>query len=133
MNLLVDTCVLIWALQAPERLRPSSRVLLEDEANTVSVSVVSFWEISLKHALGKLTVRRSTPDVLPDFVKAMGWDILPLDAATASTLHRLPRHDQHRDPFDRMLVWTAITQKLPLVSADASLRDYASAGLQLAG
>jgi PIN domain nuclease of toxin-antitoxin system len=72
MRLLVDTCVLIWALLAPARLSRSARALLEDASNEIVVSAISFWEISHKHAKGKLTVRKATPEALPGFVDEMG-------------------------------------------------------------
>ena len=56
MNLLLDTCTLLWALQDADRLSAPARRALKNPDNTISVSIVSFWEISLKFGLGKLAL-----------------------------------------------------------------------------
>jgi len=131
MNVLVDTCTLIWALQSPDKLSAQGQSILEDGNHQVTVSVVSFWEISLKHAIGKLTFGKASPEMIPGFISEMGWSTLPLNATTAASFHRLPLQTNHRDPFDRMLVWQAITEKIPLVSADSSMPAYIAHGLKL--
>lgn len=131
MKYLVDTCTLIWALQSPRNLSRPARDVLENGANDVLVSVVSFWEISWKHAMGKLTVSKASPDAIPSYVEELGWTVLPLDSVTAATIHHLPARDDHRDPFDRLLVWIAITRKVPLISSDSSMTGYTSHGLHL--
>jgi PIN domain nuclease of toxin-antitoxin system len=131
MRYIVDTCTLIWALQSPRKLSPNARSILENSANEVLVSVISFWEISLKRMLGKLIFSKSVPEQIPSFVQEIGWSVLSLDANTASTFHRLPVFRNHRDPFDRMLIWQAICLKIPLISADSSMSHYRSYGLRL--
>jgi PIN domain nuclease of toxin-antitoxin system len=94
------------------------------------VSVISFWEISLKHSIGKLKIEGFAPEDLPGFCTRIGFDILDLDARISSTYHQLqPLH--HRDQFDRMLIWTAINHNLVLVSADKTIKQYASIGLRV--
>ena len=53
MKLLLDTPSFLWALHAPNLLSASGRTALQAPANSVHVSVVTFWEISLKAGLGK--------------------------------------------------------------------------------
>lgn len=131
MKLLLDTCAFLWALQDPARLSAPARKALQNPANPVSVSVVTFWEISLKASLGKLIIDGISPEELPHFTRESGWDILPLApeiAASAGNLHRLP---DHRDPFDRLLIWTAINEDFSLVSGDDKFPAYASHGLKI--
>jgi PIN domain nuclease of toxin-antitoxin system len=101
-----------------------------DPENIVLVSAVSFWEISLKCALGKIEIKGASPEDLPGVARAMGFDLLPLDSETASTFFKLPR-EEHRDPFDRMLVWQAIRAELTLVTKDPGMAAYADQGLAL--
>ncbi|BET68608.1 type II toxin-antitoxin system VapC family toxin [Opitutales bacterium ASA1] len=131
MNLLLDTCSLLWALQDADQLSADARRALLDPANTISVSVVSFWEIGLKSGLGKLVLHQATPEDIPRFVEESGWTIHPLSPATAAGVGRLPRPSDHRDPFDRLLVWTAIHEGFSLVSGDDALPHYVPHGLKI--
>ena len=98
--------------------------------NDIYVSVVTFWEVSLKFALGKIELRGICPDDLPDAAVQMGFLSLDLSQEDAATFHQLPRF-QHKDPFDRMLVWQAMRQNLMLVSKDAAFQQYRAHGLQV--
>ncbi len=131
MKLLLDTCSLLWALQDAQRLSPSARQALKHPANSVSVSVVSLWEISLKSGLGKLTLHGADPEDIPRFVEEAGWQIIPLSAGVAASSGRLPRPPDHRDPFDRLLIWTAINEGFALVSGDGALPAYVPHGLKI--
>ena len=96
----------------------------------VFVSTISFWEISLKFALGKLHLEDCAPDDLPDSALEMGLVLSPLTVREAAGFHKLPRL-KHKDPFDRILIRQAIVQDLPLVSADRAFADYEVHGLTL--
>ena len=130
MSYLLDTHTFLWAASAPEKLPAKVRKIIEDASNDVFVSKLSFWEIALKFGLGKLDLKGSVPEQLPEAAVKMGFGILDIDADHVSSCHRLPR-ENHKDPFDRMLVWQAIQQKLVLVSKDKSLKDYERHGLSL--
>ena len=95
------------------------------------VSVVSFWEVSLKTSIGKLGLAGISPDRIPGYALSMGLTFLPLAADTACTFHQLPRIGKHRDLFDRMLVWQALRQDLVLVSRDRAMEAYEACGLGL--
>ena len=131
MKLLLDTCSLLWALQDVARLSATARQSLQNPKNEVLVSPVSFWEISLKNGLGKLTLDGARPEDFPGFALAAGWLILPLSPEIAAGCGRLPRVPKHRDPFDRLLVWTAIREELALVSRDGAMRAYVPHGLKI--
>ncbi len=131
MKLLLDTCSLLWALQNAERLSAPARQALKNPQNTVSVSVISFWEISLKCGLGKLVLHGAEPENIPRFVEEAGWQIIPLHAEIAASSGRLPRPTDHRDPFDRLLVWSAIREDFVLVSRDGAMRAYTPHGLKV--
>ena len=131
MKLLLDTWALLWALHEPKKLSASARKTLIDPANSIHVSAVSFWEISLKSSIGKLDLQGLGPEDFPGMVQAEGWEILVLDALTASSFHALPRIDGHKDPFDRMLIHLAIQERFHFVSKDAAADDYAGLGLRV--
>jgi PIN domain nuclease of toxin-antitoxin system len=99
-------------------LSPTARTLLEDPENEPLVSIASLWEIAIKRSLGKLEVA----DELPSTIDATGFDWLGIEREHAWVVRSLPHH--HRDPFDRLLIAQALTERLPLVSSDAQLDAY---------
>ena len=129
MNILLDTHVFLWSLFTPDKLSKAVIRDIKSPDNDVAVSVVTFWEISLKYALGKLELTGVNPEELPDFATQMNLEILPITAAEASTFHKLPRLT-HKDPFDRIIIWQAIQRKMILVSKDRNFKTYHKSGLR---
>ncbi|MDZ7696012.1 MAG: type II toxin-antitoxin system VapC family toxin [Deltaproteobacteria bacterium] len=129
MNVLLDTHVFLWSLFAPEKLSTHAYQQIISSENDVAVSVVTFWEISLKYGLGKLELTGIEPGELPDFADKMNLDILPLTADEASGFHHLPRLS-HKDPFDRMLIWQAVQRGMTLISKDRDFSAYRKFGLK---
>ena len=82
------------------------------------MSAATTWEISIKQALGKLSV----PDDIEAQVEANGFFPLPITLADGLRAGSLPRH--HEDPFDRMLVAQAQSRGLTLVTGDRRLAAY---------
>jgi PIN domain nuclease of toxin-antitoxin system len=128
---LLDTHALLWTLFEPVRLGKKAEECIRNPDVTVSVSVVSFWEISLKFATGKLHLENVAPDAFPDIVRQSGFTILPLADTEAASFHRLPRL-AHKDPFDRLIIWQAISRKLILISQDKAFAGYQQLGLKVA-
>ena len=122
-TLLLDTHVLLWANEAPERLSASAVDALEDPANDLFVSSISAAEIEIKRALGKLTLAHSCL-TLAETLDAR-W--LDLTAAHAMGLRALPR--LHADPFDRLLVAQAAAEGHTLVTNDDKVLAYPVATL----
>lgn len=130
MNCLLDTHTFLWAAMRPGNLSPDAQAAILDATNDIYISVVTFWEVALKFALGKIELQGISPDDLPAAAVEMGFVHFDLSPGDAATFHQLPRL-QHKDPFDRMLVWQAIREHLILVSKDAELRQYQAHGLQV--
>ena len=130
MKYLMDTHALLWAIFEPEKMSKSARELIEDPQNEVFASIISFWEISLKFSIGKLELINTTPETLPKIAEEMGVEILPIEANEAASFHKLPRKS-HRDPFDRMVAWQAISRKMTLISRDREFKQYKQFGLRL--
>ncbi len=131
MTYLLDTHAMLLALIEPAQLSAATKKLVQDPQNRIVVSAVSFWEVSLKFGLGKLQLQGVLPEDIPEVCRSTGFYILPLDADTFASYHQLSAQ-HHRDPFDRILIWTAITQQMTLISKDASMHLYRPAGLKLA-
>jgi PIN domain nuclease of toxin-antitoxin system len=130
VRLLLDTHIALWALLDDPRLSADARALIGDPSNIVSVSVVSVWEITIKHALA-----RGQPGDMPmpgsvalGYFRAAGYDILSITAAHAVAVETLPA--LHADPFDRLLVAQAHVDSLKLLTADRHVAAY-DAGIML--
>ncbi len=119
MNLLLDTHVLLWAVDNDPSLSQAARAAIMDGQNIVFVSAATAWEITIKKALGKLKV--PSGDYLQELKRHR---FTPLDITTehALAVEGLPPH--HADPFDRMLVAQAQVEKLVLVTRDARIKAY---------
>ena len=130
MIYLLDTHYMIWAISDTRRLSKQLKETLTNRENTIVVSTVSFWEISLKNSYGKLQISGFSPEDLPNFCEKMRFDIKSLSAKESSTYHQL-RATYHKDPFDRMLIWQSICNDFIFVSVDRYVRKYTSEGLKL--
>ena len=130
MNSLIDTHTFLWSVSDPDRLGKKARTVLEDPNNSIWISVVSFWEISLKHAVGKLDLVNVLPEAFPDIARQMQFEVLNLSALEAATFYKLPK-TRHKDPFDRLIIWQAIQQKLPIISKDKQFIAYKELGLKV--
>ena len=118
MNILLDTHVLIWALENNPGLSDSARESITRAGNMVFVSSVSVWEIAIKKAMGKL----ETPDNLQQEIALHRFTPLQINYDHAELAGKLP--DIHKDPFDRMLIAQAIIEKLTLVTRDKAIAQY---------
>ncbi|HSW29888.1 MAG TPA: type II toxin-antitoxin system VapC family toxin [Longimicrobiales bacterium] len=118
MSLLLDSHALLWALHAPQRLRPEGRELIRDPERAVYFSAASAWELEIKAARGELEL----PDDWLDAAARTGFLELPVTAADARASARLPWH--HADPFDRVLVAQALGRGLRIATRDPLIASY---------
>ena len=130
MTCLIDTHVFLWAVMEPKRLSRSHRDVLKEGSAQIFVSVVSFWEISLKYGIGKLDLRGVTPSELLPAAEKMDLRVLALEPEEAATFDQLPQ-TSHKDPFDRLIIWQAIRGNWPLLTADSKLQNYSAFGLKI--
>ena len=117
MRLLLDTHVVLWQLAGSQSFGERARAAIAHAAD-LAFSVVSFAEIGVKAAIGKLEVPRD----LHAHVLETGVRVLGLSADHGLAVASLPLH--HRDPFDRLLIAQATANNLPIVSADAAFDAY---------
>lgn len=130
MNILLDTHYVLWSLFDTKKLRSQERGYFLDLDNTILVSVVSLWEIALKYQIGKVHLKKIQPDSLPSVITQSGFTIIGLADNEASSFYQLPKTD-HRDPFDRMLIWQAIQNNWWFLSQDRQIKEYQKQGLRL--
>ena len=123
MTVLLDTHTFLWWVGDDPRLPESVRKVILDTANTVYLSAASGWEIAIKSQLGKLRLP-SPPDRV--IAELLGADaILGLPVSLSHALHVLSLPLLHRDPFDRLIVAQSQLERLPIVTSDAQISQYA--------
>lgn len=123
--ILLDTHVWLWWVQDPDRIRKQARrrIKTEESRNGLLVSAVSFWEIALKHSLGKLELPMNVGDWFSAARSYPGVRIIPLSADAAAESTMLPG-SFHNDPADRFLVAQARERGIPLATADRKILPY---------
>lgn len=122
MKLLLDTHTFIWWDSAPDQLSEQVQNLLQDPDNDIILSVVSAWEMQIKHQLDKLALRQPLNTIIEDQRRLNQMTILSVELSHVLALDALP--DLHSDPFDRLLVAQAKVIEAPLVSKGAPVRQY---------
>lgn len=119
MRVLLDTAVLIFSVESPERISKRAAAVLKNPGNVRELSSVSLTEIAIKTTLGKLMF---SAEIARQAIDDMDVRILPFTAAHAFRLFELPAH--HRDPFDRQIIAQAISENIPIVSPDKHFSYY---------
>ncbi len=122
MRLLLDTHVFIWWDSDPDQLSAEARQLCQHAENTLVLSVVSVWEMQIKHQLGKLTLHKPLPTLIQSQQQTNKIEILQVQLAHVYALEDLPSH--HKDPFDRLLIAQARAEGLVLLSMDSVFQEY---------
>ena len=129
LKLLLDTHTLLWAIGKTGELSETVAQAVKNPNNEILISAVSLWEIALKYSLGKLTVDFDI-EKIPEYCKQMEFALIPLEPIDALSALRLPQKDNHKDPFDRMLIYQCIKNEYTLVSRDTRIRLYKNDGLK---
>jgi PIN domain nuclease of toxin-antitoxin system len=121
-RLLLDTHTFIWWAAHDPRLSAPARAAIAARDATVYLSVVTPWEIAIKHAIGRLELSEPPRTLVYAQIARNGY--LPLDISLEHVLAvgELPAH--HRDPFDRLLIAQGRAEGLTIVSGDAAFAPY---------
>jgi PIN domain nuclease of toxin-antitoxin system len=122
MKLLLDTHIFIWLIDGNQNLSQTARCAIEDENNSLYLSIASLWEITIKTSLGKLELGIPLEEIIVNFILPAGIEILPIHLPHLLVLQTLPFY--HRDPFDRLLISQAKSESLVIVSEDNMFAQY---------
>jgi PIN domain nuclease of toxin-antitoxin system len=121
MNVLLDTCALIWLVNGDAALSHRATAAMQT-AWFAYVSPVTAWEMGLKLAKGKLALNEPLETWFPRAKEQHNLEELPLDSEAAIRACGLPR--LHADPADRLLIATAIQHGLTLLTPDPLIQQY---------
>lgn len=121
MNCLLDTHAVIWFITDDPKLPQSIKSQIELGKNEFFVSMVSFWEISIKVGLGKLTLEVDLSEIF-SLVGNYHFSNVTLKQSHILLYSKLPLY--HRDPFDRMLIAQGIEENYTIVTKDKEFSQY---------
>lgn len=131
MKYLLDTHVFLWMLLHTDKLSKKVYNVLEDSGKEIYLSAISLWEIAIKHQLRKLDLGGVDIRLLPNVAAQSDVKIITPEPYDFITYSELPLKKEHRDPFDRLLINTAIRNNLILISKDKKFEQYKKDGLQM--
>src|SRR6478672_1367984 len=123
MSYLIDTHVFIWFTENNHQLSKRIRAIKENEENDVCISITSFYEMAIKVKIEKLALSKSLRDCMND-AKAHKFLILPISENHIITYESVPLIETHRDPFDRLIIATALYENLTILTADKQFDNY---------
>ena len=127
---LLDTHTLIWAIVDKNKLSNLVLKILQDNDSKLFVSAVSFWEIAIKHGKGKMDLENFQIQNIPDYCRRLAIEQMPLMPGDAINYSALPFYENHKDPFDRMLINQCISGNYTLISKDDKMKYYEDVGLE---
>ncbi len=122
MKLLLDTQVFLWLRGEPHKVSSKALSVYQERNNTTYLSIVSVWEMQIKHQIGKLDLNMPLQEIIEEQCGTNNLKILPLRLNHIFGLQRLPLH--HKDPFDRLLLVQAQYENLCLISSDGKFKLY---------
>jgi PIN domain nuclease of toxin-antitoxin system len=121
VKLLLDTHLLLWAANEPERLSARAITYFEDANHKLLFSAASIWEVAIKSGLGRPDLKVDAR-LLRRGLLDNGYCELPITSAHAVFVESLP--PIHKDPFDRILVAQANVEGITLLTADGAVARY---------
>ncbi len=122
MRYLLDTHTFIWLAAKPDCLSGTALELVADTQNELLLSAASGWETALLWKLDRIELTREPVFFIPEVIASLSLTPTSINFATAIAAATLPFI--HRDPFDRLLVATALQKKIPIISKDRILVEY---------
>jgi len=126
MKILLDTHILLWVLSNDVRLPEKARKLIENEENEIYYSIISLWEVEIKHLLHPDAMTISAEE-LTQYCEQSGFQKLLIRERHIYALEGLKREEDappHKDPFDRMLICQAVTENMIFVTHDSLIPGY---------
>jgi len=118
---LLDTHTAVWFFNGDETLSQTANRIIRDISNRVYLSMASAWELAIKIGIGKMKFGGRSAGFI-HLAEECDITILPIKSVHLSVLEKLPLI--HRDPFDRLLIATALAEKLTLITVDENIVKY---------
>jgi PIN domain nuclease of toxin-antitoxin system len=124
MTYLIDTQILIWYQLFDKKLKSTVYDILTDDNNKILVSQVSLYEIAIKQKIGKMPEIQVSIEQLVQLIEKDSFEILALKNQHINQYYAIPLFDDHKDPFDRLILATSLSEQIPIISADENFKLY---------
>ena len=121
MRYLIDTHAIIWYYENSPELPRNIEELIDSPAVSIYICSISLWEMVIKMNLGKLNLKLPI-DELFDNIRNRDFNVLQVENKYLYGLANLPFI--HKDPFDRLLISTALSEDLTIITIDENIHKY---------
>ncbi len=123
MNLLLDTHAFIWFMEDNPFLSSKAKQAIENPENEIFISVASLFEIAIKLKSSKIGFDKPVSEFFHDITE-YNLNLLPISENHLIAYDTIPLLSTHKDPFDRLIIATALVDNLSLISIDKQLDNY---------
>jgi PIN domain nuclease of toxin-antitoxin system len=121
MQILLDTHAFLWFADGSAKLSQLAKSTIQDGSNERLLGIASLWEMAIKISTGRLSLTSSI-DGLVQQAQAQNISLFPISVGYLARVADLPFH--HRDPFDRLLAATCLTEGIAIISSDSIFDAY---------
>jgi len=121
MKYLMDTHAIIWMVEGSQNMPTSIKEIIKNRDNHISICSISLWEIAIKMNIGKLNLSLTLNELI-HALKISDFDFLQVEDEYLLGLSKLPMF--HKDPFDRLLISTALVEKMTIITVDENIQKY---------
>jgi PIN domain nuclease of toxin-antitoxin system len=125
ISYLLDTHSLIWFQENNPKIPEKVMTMIRKKDNVILFSQVSLFEIAIKQKIGKLPSFYATVEEVYHQAINDGFTFLTIQNQHIFNYNNLKLIEDHRDPFDRLLITTAIEENATILSADEKFKLYA--------
>ena len=126
MKILLDTHIALWAVLKTEALSSETKEILLSKNNEIFYSVISIWEVSLKHSINPENMK-ITASEFRQLCQDSGFIEIPIEHQHILGLDSLTQKEgypEHKDPFDRLLLSQAVTEKAKFLTHDSKISTF---------
>ncbi len=123
--IVLDTHVWVWWVSGSTALSKKASALIERHLTprSIRISSISVWEVAQLVARGRLELTMGASDWIARCEALPFIEFVPVDNRIALRSTELSG-SLRSDPADRIIVSTALTLGVPLVTRDEKLRRY---------
>ncbi len=124
MNILLDTNIFLWIAGNDDYLPTAAKKLIEEPSNQIYLSSVSAWEIAIKWSKGRLGLPEQPRTLIENIADTAGLVKVSVNFSDVHVVSELPVFEDHKDPFDRLLIAQAMNRGLSLMTSDKKFKQY---------
>lgn len=123
MDYLLDTHTLLWAIYDNPNIPEDIKNILRDKKNGIYFSVASLWELQIKHFKNPELMPYSVIDIVTSVLDTK-LELLDIAVTHLNNLQHIIPQNIHKDPFDHLLLATARSENMIILTHDQTLKHY---------